>query len=309
MAEKVLFVGPLERVLFFRTLAALDGLSATQLAAIAQNARERFFPRGSLLLHPGRPPEAFYLVAEGKVVVNRFGRRGEEVGPGEAVGFLHLLARAESGVEARALTDTLALELDWDAQVDVSQEHFPVLLKFIRYISHRLVRTREDLPDGGWLPDPPAQPAEPGRPLDLVQRILALSHTGAFSTRSYDALAELARHLVEVRYRPGESMWEVGDDAETFLLLVRGAAQCRVPGHEVRSYIGPFQFVGMDEALARLPRWFGVSAEGEVTALRVALEPLLDIFEDHFEMALDFLSGRALRLIALLERERPSASP
>jgi CRP-like cAMP-binding protein len=295
--DKVLFVGPLDRVLFLRTLPILEGAAPQHLAAVAQHARERFFPKGNLLLRRGEPAEAAYLVVEGRVAMTRDGR-SESLGPGEAVGFLQLLARAEHEVEARAEEDTLVLALDWNAQLDVCEEHFPVLMHYIRYLCLRTLDELRGSPAGA-LPDYPTDlVGVPLRPLNLVERILVLSRARAFSVTTLDALTELAHHVDEVRLRPGEPAWRTGDAADHFLLVASGIVRSHVPGGG-RFRSGPGLTVGMPEALRGEPRWYDAGAESAVAGLRIAVEPFVDILEDHFDMAVDFTSVLARRVMEL----------
>ncbi|MDH3457564.1 MAG: Crp/Fnr family transcriptional regulator, partial [Gemmatimonadota bacterium] len=147
MANATLLVGPLDRVLYFRTLPEMDRLSAAHLAAIAAHAREEFFPRGSTLIAADEQVETLYLVVDGQVALARSGQPEGEAGPGASVGLLHLLARTESGLEATAVTDTLTLRLDWDDHLDVCEEHFPILEQYLWHLSDRMVEQLQAAPE------------------------------------------------------------------------------------------------------------------------------------------------------------------
>ncbi len=303
-ADKTLFVGPLDRVLFLRTLPAFDGLGPAHLAAVAQHANERTFPRGTPLLDPDGPAEAVFLVVEGEVSVTRPGGRSRSAGPGEAVGFVDLLARAERGVRARASIDTLALELDWDAQLDVCEEHFPVLAQYLRYLAMMTIRELERDPSAIEEVTPADLPVHQRRPLNLVERILVLSHSRAFSTSSLDALAELAHHVTEVRFAAGEEIWRKDATAEDFLLVAAGAIRGTLSGkRQLRARAA--STVGMQEALRGGRRWYDAMAEATTVALRIEVEPLVDILEDHFDLAVDFMSTLARRLLEYQDRPDP----
>lgn len=298
MADSVLFVGPLDRVLFLRTVAALEGLEPSELAAIAQHARERSFPRGSTLIAPTSSGETAYLIVDGEVSVERRGRASQQLGPGDAVGLLDLLARSHQELEVRATSDTLTLELDWDAQMDVCEEHFAVLLQYMRYVAKRTIgelqrRVPEETPADGGGPHIPLGPQ-----LNFVERILVLSRSHAFSTGSLDALTELAHHVTEVRLEAGTSLWHPGDPADHFLLIVSGVVRGVLPDGWAftRRSMGT---VGMLEALRRDERWHEAISPVECRALRIDVEPFLDILEDHFDLAIDFTSTLAQSLLEL----------
>ncbi len=300
MADKVVLVGPLDRVLYLRTLPVFEPLSPEALAAIAQHARERFVRRGTTVLRPDRPAEAVYMVVDGRISVYRDGRRVEEAGPGEAVGFLHLLSRSSHGIEARADVDTLTLELDWDAQLDVCEDHFPVLMQYVRYLSRRSVAELSRLADGTRLGEAGDAPFVGARALNLVERMLGLRRSRPFSTCSVDALSELARHVVEQRLRAGQPVWARGTPAGHLLLVVAGCVRCQVdPG---RAFLaGPGVALGMHEALMDGVRWYDAATTEDLVGLRIDVEPLVDILEDHFEMAVELTSMMAVRLMELMQ--------
>ncbi len=302
MPERTVFVGPLDRILHFRTMPALDRLTPTQLGTIAQHAQEQFFPRGNYLLRPEWPAEAFYLVIDGRVTVTRLGRSAQEAGPGDAVGFHHLLAQAARGIEARADADTLALRLDWEAQLDICEQHFPILLQYVRYLAERLLGEFRRRPTAQRLGPAEGRTLPPGqRRLNLVERLLALRGAPAFPSSSVDALSELARHVVELRYAAGEAAWRRDEPATWFLLIAGGAVSCSA-GELARPFGGgPTTTLGMHETLATALRWYDAVADGPVVGLRIDLEPFLDVLEDHFEMAIEFTSLFAKDLLELLE--------
>jgi CRP-like cAMP-binding protein len=306
MPDPALLVGPLDRVLFFKTLPAFEHLSAGNLAALAAHARETFLPKGSALLESPDVGRAFFVVVDGQVSVARSEQRQRDVGPGESVGLLDLLARSRRPFVATATVDTLAMRLDWEDHVELCEQHFPIVQQYLHYLSQTLVDILEVAPDldagaprGGFAP-----PA--GRSLDVVERFLALRATGVFPVSAPDALAELARHVREVRFDAGEVVWRRGDRAEDFLAIVQGslAHWCRADGTGVP--VEAVQTIGMYEALYQGDRLSDLTAATPVTALRIGVQAVLDIMEDHFDMAMDFLALHAAEVLRL-EKARQSS--
>ena len=315
-----LFFGPL---LYFRTVPALDKLSAALLGAIAQHAEEEFFPTGSLLLRPDHPREAFYVIMEGRVSVREPDGKEEVLGPGQAVGFLPLLARSEEGLEAQAVWDTVALRVDWDAHLDACERHFPILETHMGFLAQQC-RTEETririaaLAQGSPSSSVHSGPGEtPGggemdvfspAPFNLVRRLEVLHRSMAFPSASMDALAELARHLEVIHHPDGEEYWAPGDPSGFFLLVASGTVSLEGPEEGWRQVLGPGDVAGRFEALAGLPREGALRAEGPAVTLRVGLEPLMDILEDHFTMAVEFTAGLAQELIRLQNSGPPAIS-
>jgi CRP-like cAMP-binding protein len=304
MGDAVLFVGPLERVVYLKTLPGLADLEPRQLAAVAQHARERRFSRGDALLAAGQRAEAFYVVVDGRVSLRRPGRPLGHAGPGEQVGFVEQLARVEPGLDALAETPTLALEFDAAAHLDVCEEHFPVVQAHLRYLAASTVRALRRLPDGTRLNRAERQAPPPERPLNTVERILTLRRSSALSSGSVEALAELAGLASELRRPAGAVLWRRGDAARSFLLLASGSVECRTPWGRRLRYEGSSLALGQSESLLGVPRWNDTVSREEVVALELPVEALLDALEAHFDLARDLLRAMARGLLGLRERRR-----
>jgi CRP-like cAMP-binding protein len=307
--NKDLFLGPLDRVLYLRTLPMLDGLAPGLLAAIAQNATERSFRAGEQLFDVTRPPTKCYVVIEGRVRsagASGLTSRDGTIGSGDIVGFLDLLARSPKAPDATADVDTLTLELDWDAHLDVCEDHFAIPLQYLRYLAKRSIDRQSIL----WPVDrTPAEGASPhpfARSLNFVERVMALGSAREFASCSVDAMAELARHVSELRLTPGEVVWSYGEPARYFLLLRLGALRCAKAGRSVREE--SISLVGLYEALCEESRWYDAIAEDDTLALRIEAEPFLDILEDHFAMVLDLASAMAQELLATTPPLTPTGS-
>jgi CRP-like cAMP-binding protein len=92
-------------------------MSSSSVAEIVAGARRLFAARGALVLAPGVPPPALYVVVHGAVEVAVRGReivqRVRLAGPGRAVGQLGVLGPSPAVAEARARERTVLLELPW----------------------------------------------------------------------------------------------------------------------------------------------------------------------------------------------------
>jgi CRP-like cAMP-binding protein len=77
---------------FLHSLAAFEGLTAAELAHIAERMRKHRFARGDVIIRQGDAGETFYLVSSGSVdVTRRAGPEGTEdhvttLGPGTCFG-------------------------------------------------------------------------------------------------------------------------------------------------------------------------------------------------------------------------------
>ena len=294
--------GPVERLLYLKRMPLLSMLSGTQLGLVADQMGERFFAKGSVLLREGEAPPALYFPIEGRVHLASRGRTLGHAGPGLAVGPFHVLARDERGLGAVAETDTLALELRAETIVDIFEDHFAILHHVIREVSRQIVEHVVKVPEAvSLLPKPREGPATPARELDLIERIFFLRKTSVFTKPSISALAQLARGLTEVRLPAGSRIWREGESTGWGSLVVSGTVRC-TSSHKHDFLVGPGGTLGTTDAIAGLPRWFDAVTETPVVALQTNMQYLIDVFEDNFSMAIDFLSVQSRWLLEILDR-------
>lgn len=302
MSASVTFVGPVERVLFLRTVSVFRHLPPEVLAAIARHTEELFVPNGSQLITPAGASDRVMLVVEGGLAVEMTDGRRSVIGPGGTIGLLARLARTPCPVSAWTETDTLALEIDWTAHLDVCEEHFAVLLDYMKTIAIELL-SHEPAPSGagqeGARREDISLPrhSSPEQGLDRIQRALWLGVTPTFRRANRDALFELAGHVTECRWPDGEVLWRAGDPADHFVLITDGLVS-GVGGRSGQLAAAP-SLLGLEESLAGMRRSREIHAVGPVRALRVGVEPFLDILEDHFDAALGIAAELAGRLLPL----------
>src|SRR5438105_2629146 len=294
--------GAVERMGCLRRLPVVGTLPGPQLALVAEQMGERFFKKGSVLLRQGEPVAALYFVMEGRVHLTRGDRVLGHAGPGLAVAPFHLLARDPEGVGAVAETNTVALELGADALYEIFEEHFGLLHHVIREVSRQIVEQVVKVPAAATLLGAQAEgPALPAGELDLVERIFFLRKSPVFTRASISALAQLSRGLTEVRHPALTRLWREGEASGWGALLVSGSVRCSsVRGH--RFTAGPGTPLGSLDSVAGVPRWFDAVTETPVVALQGSLQTVIDVFEDNFDMAMDYLAVMARWLLVILER-------
>ncbi|HET7291465.1 MAG TPA: cyclic nucleotide-binding domain-containing protein [Vicinamibacteria bacterium] len=309
MPERRGAIGALERVLHFKAIPAFRGLHNEALSALAESARERFYPRGALVFDESAPIATIQHILDGRVRLARGGHEISRAGPGTPLGALAVLARMPMAVQGTAETDTVTLEIDSDTLLEVCDDHFSVVHNLLRYIARWIVEIeKREGPQG-----PPVRHYRPVRrlvegELDLVERIFYLRQFPVFSAASINALAELSRGLTEVRFGPGVPLWSAGDAGPYGLLVVEGTVDCSVPGGPGFA-AGQGWALGIMESIAEIPRWHDATTASPVVALHGATEGLIDVFEDSVEMAMNFLSLLARGILAHIERRGPAAVP
>ncbi len=295
---------PLERILYLTRLPVIGSLPAPALAAFADQMRERFFPRGAILLREGEPVRSVHFVVDGTVHVTRKGRPFGHAGPGAAVGGMGVFVREDVGVGAKADTNTLVLELEAEALFDILEDDFLVLHHVLREVCRQVrdISLQPGVaPFAGFPPAAAGSPAAvPSHELDLVEKILVLRRYVPFKRGSVNALAELSRQLMETRFEPGGTLWQVGEASGWVSLLVEGTVEAQLADGR-RFRVGPGAPLGALESLAEVPRWYTPAAETPVVTLSGSIQGLIDMFEDNYDMAMDYLAVMAKMMISGLE--------
>jgi CRP-like cAMP-binding protein len=242
------------------------------------------------------------LFTEGRVALVRGGKPIGTLVPPQSLGFIGILSRGDGAYQATAEVETRALELDTDALLELMEDHFTLLQATLRYLAERLYYELLEVP-AGMLGHPidAAHPVD-DRELDLVERIVFLRRISTFRRTNLNALALLSRMLDHVVYEPGTRLWSAGDPSTGTLFVVSGAIGCTTGDGRTFSY-GPTTAVGGIDDLAGKPRWYDAVATTRLVALHGRGDRLLDLLEDNFGMAMDFISVFAEGLTAILERK------
>jgi CRP-like cAMP-binding protein len=295
--------GQVERILHLKQLPIIGSLPAADLALVADRMRERFFRKDEMVMREGEPVPAFYAVLEGTMHVTRDGKTIGHTRAGGVVGGFAILGRDPRGLSLRAETDTLALEVDAHAVMEILEENFGITHHVLREISRQLVAllARQKNP---WaqVPAPPDPGMSRPRELDLVERILFMRSMAPFRRASINALSELSRGLTEVRMEAGTTLWNVGDPAGWVSLVVSGEVTCWTR-NGAPQHLHAGAPLGSLEATAETPRWYSAVTRTPITALNGPIDGLVDVFEDNVEMAMDYMAFMARWLMDTYESQ------
>ncbi len=301
MPERARVVPPLERLLHLKRIPLLSGLPASEVAVLADAAQERFYRKGEVVFREDTPATATLFVVEGRLRSFRRGVEVGSVGPGQGMGGLTVLARADHALRIVAERDTLALEIDSDAIADVLEDRLPILLHVLREVSRQALELlrRHRLDPSGVFPSPAGE--LPGSDqLDLVDRLLLLRRMPVFDRTSVTALAELARTMAQVRFEAGATLWHAGEPAAHLVMITSGSVRASVPDG-IEWSAGPGFPLGALEALGQRPRWYDVTATTPVVGLYGQTDVLVDLFEDNVDMGMDYLAVISRVTLRILE--------
>jgi len=291
-----------ERILYLRSIPVGGALSPRVLRAIASTLRERTFPKGTPLMRENEPIHALHLLTSGSVSLSRRGTSLGTLRPPQTLGFLGIMAQSGGTYDAICDEDTRTFEVPADALSDLLEDQFEFLHATLRYMADRLYYDMQDLPGEAFGSEPELDPKLPERPLDLVERIWVVRGYSGFKKTNLNALASLCQQCEEVRFEPGTRVWSAGDPAPSTFLLVRGTIGC-VTARGTQFRYGPSTAVGGIDAFADKPRWYSATTETKVLGLRVMSDRFVDLLENDFSLANNFLASLASTLVTLVARK------
>jgi CRP-like cAMP-binding protein len=290
-----------ERLVMLRRFPTFASMEPALVGVLTAQARERFYPAGTVIYREGTPVTRPLWILEGRVSISRHGHQLREAGPLSHVGHIVALAASESGIRAVAEEDTFGLEIDIARFLDICEENFPLLRATLRDIAGETIRLRRMMGVTGGFPAPTDQGDDLPAELDLVDRIFYMRRVMVVAGNRLEALADLARDAVNVHLPLGATLWEEGDRSSHLYMLLSGRIDCTNSLGQSFALAGGDLAGGVD-ANAALPRWYRAVAATDVTALRMEHETFLDVLEDNTEIGLNLLRVFATAVPRLYER-------
>jgi len=269
---------------------------------MAELCEEEFYPAGAEIFAEGQPVRQIHYILEGAVELRRSGRPLRRLGPRSILGGLASLAGTHDSMQVVAIEDTTTFSFTQEDQLDIFEDNFELLVGVIRDVAGALMEAhRAAGPAAGFRPDDETAPY-PARPLSLVEKLAVLRRSVPYAEARLEALAELARESPEQRFAAGQVLWRAGDPSGHGLMMVAGVVEGVAGGGSQRFRFSSRSVVGGLDSLAAQPRWFDATALVDTVAIKVPTGALLDLFEDHVDMALDLLRVMAGEVLALRER-------
>ncbi len=287
------FIGPMDRILYLRSLPMFGRRSFEFLARLADHLEERHFRQGQVVAPADRPVDSVYFIVSGQVRTTYKGSTIAVVQPPYGLGFAAALSRVADSYEAIAEVDTQTLRLDRDVFLNLMEDDFSFTLATIRWVTGDVLRARDQLPpkDSDEEEDSAHLPSYPGQPLNLVERLVWMVRSSSvFANSNIDSVMAICRRQSERRWQDGERLWSKGDLAPFGLSILKGAVHCW-GDEDQREFTGGVGFgVGYLDGLAGNGRYLNARAQGELIALVDDIETLVDVFEDNFSLASDLLA-------------------
>jgi CRP-like cAMP-binding protein len=259
---------------------------------------------GESIFRAGDAPDAFYFLLQGRVELARDGGSVAETldGP-RAFGMLEALAQRPRTSSASASGPVKLMRIRASAWFGLLEDSFP--LAFMSVLA--LVRSVSALEEqrwaaGHWAPSPPLPIAEPGRRLDLVERLRLLRATAPLRGSGVQPLSDLASLTDEVELASGERLFERDGRRDRVFVLIDGSVEARKRTPQVTWRGGAGQMVCGVGALAGIGQEWEASALAPTRALTFRVDDWVDLMEENFELVRSTLATLALERERLVER-------
>ena len=303
-----------EQLLALKMVAPFSGLPPDDLALLIERAKPRVLDAGEVLVSEGVPLDAIHLLLSGSLAEERNGQPWAVRTPYELVGGVDALARSGERLVIRATEPTETLELDRATLLDVCLDRFGILATVASGVAAMAIAARRRLgPHAGYdrAPDAARAPLEPAGTLDVAAVVAHLRAVAPLSGTPIHTLVYAAGEGTAVTIEPGTGLWRAGDPADHVMLALSGRIDCVTTDETQRFTLGAGEAVGLLDALALVPRWYGATAATRVVGLRFSMATLLDILEDDPETAvaaLVHLAQATAGLVDAVASHAPSGS-
>lgn len=300
-----------QRMLFARTLPALQNVEPEVAAAIAEITVVRSFKQGEYVFRQGSTATGVHFIVRGRIEIRRNGTPVRVLEARNSVGGVSALAEDDQGYDAVALEDTVTLEVATEDTQEIFEDHFEMLRSVLRGSSVELLDARRELGLGAGFEEPGEDFECPDRPLDLVERMALLRKCLTFAEGKIDALADLAKDTTEQRFAKGTVLWEAGAPSNYFLLPIKGVARGEATQPQQTFYLGAGDSLGGLDAIAEVPRWYRAVAHRDLVTLRIEIDAMFDVLEDNFDMAMSMLRAfaRGRMMLYDMQAQRNSQRP
>jgi CRP-like cAMP-binding protein len=291
----------LERELFVRALMpTMRGDGAARLAAVLE-ARE--VPAEALLFREGDPPDEFFFVVEGQVVMEAKGLPAWTFGDRSLVGMVDMSAWRPHRRSCRTTRPTRLLRgrsTDW---LDLLDDD-PIMGEgAIHGFAGRLHDLIEEL--GYRLPPEPIAPdGGLSSPLEIYEKALVLRATPLLARASTQAIASLAQVAEELALQPGEELFARGNTERSLYAVASGVVALCLEERVTR--IGPLRFLSPAAALSGRLGKYTARAESRAIVLQIREEDYYDQSDEHPDLTRAAMAYMATEIEKVMNLKPPT---
>ena len=138
-----------ERIVFLKEVSFFREMSVDQLRVLANVCEEERFAADTAVYQEGDPGGVLYVIVQGRVGIERAGRRRglvarlDTLGAHASFGDMNLFDNSPRTASATALEETLVLKLGREPLIALARQYPDLSLALINVLSQRLRQTTE----------------------------------------------------------------------------------------------------------------------------------------------------------------------
>ncbi|MBN1285905.1 MAG: HEAT repeat domain-containing protein [Anaerolineae bacterium] len=142
--EEAVMLSTIEKVIFLKKVPFFQGMKIDHLKVLASICEEQMFTEDKEIFHQGDPGGALYVVVNGRVGIEREGKRKGStvrvatVGVSDSFGEITLFDGSPRNASAIALQDTLTLKLRREPITELARQYPDLSLQLINVLSKQL---------------------------------------------------------------------------------------------------------------------------------------------------------------------------
>jgi CRP-like cAMP-binding protein len=291
----------LERELFVRAL--MPDMHGEGAARIAAGLEARDVPEGTWLFRRDEPPEQFFFVIEGQVVMEAEGLADWVFGDRSLVGTIDMMAWRPHRRSCRTTRQSRLLvgnSRDWLGIMDDDPVMGETAIYFFSLSAHtlwfevgHLLEAERIMPEAGALP-----------PLAVHEKALVLRDTPLLARASTQAIASLAQVAEELSFAAGTTIFARGQAERALYAVASGVVVLRADGERTLR-IGPQRFLAPTAALCGRLGDFSAHAETSVILLRIREEEYYDQSDEHPELTRAALASISTYVEQMMDLKPP----
>ncbi len=291
----------LERELFVRALLpSMHGEGAARLAGVLE-ARE--LTEGTQLFRQGTPPDEFFFVVDGQVVMEAEGLPPWTFGARSLIGMVDMMAWRPHRRSCQATRATRVLVGRSAAWFDLLDDDSVLGEGAINNFASRLHSLSAEL--GLPLASEPIGP-DPGlsSPLAIYEKTLVLRDTPLLARASTQAIASLAQVAEELTLSAGAELFARGGAERALYAVASGVIALRSGDRLTR--VGPTSFLAPAAALSVGLGEYSAHAETAAIVLRIREEEYYDQSDEHPELTRSAMAYMATEQEKLMDLKPPT---
>jgi CRP-like cAMP-binding protein len=293
----------LERELFVR--AFMPDLHGAGAARLASTLEARDVPGDTFLFRQGDPPDEYFFIIEGHVVLEAEDLPSWAFGDRSLVGMVDMTAWRPHRRDCRTTRPTRLLvgrSAEWRDLLDDDPFMGEGAIHSFTLRLHELWSER-----GHLLPADPIGPAASlSSPLAMYEKALVLRDTHLLARAHTQAIASLAQVAEELSFEAGDVLFTTGNAERALYVVASGVVTLRSSSDRV-TRVGPSRFLAPAAALSGQLGAFSASAESDVIVLRIREEDYYDQAEEHPELTRSVMAYAATEMERLMDLNPPVA--